>query len=559
MPGASGRDARPPSSEQKGARTTLHSLRAIGLAAVCGIVALLITAISLLPFFSVAPHTSEYRVRREHFAEAKFEIPAEMIAARAASSLFPFAGGRPEGGRSAARWDASPMRIGSVALALALAALLLARHRRDTWFFFGFAVVTALAGLNAPPLGGLLHALPLFDIALNERLGFAAVFALAVLVALAADAWPAERKRSLMATAIVAVLGILLAIGAAALRDDEVRAGTDPSLIVVGTLAELIPLVILAALLVLRVQSRFALPVVLALILVQRVIEDGGIYPVLPEKQFYPEIPILRHMQDDPATPFRMIGLWYALVPDTSAVYGLEDARGYEAMTFHRLRETYPLWSEAQPVSFNIVKEKARPFLSFLNVKYAIGSLDAQPDADWKLVVEDRQSRLFENTRVAPRAFVPSRIHYRPSDGDVLLGMKLAKNFTDAAWILVPQYPAHEIANGPGMLTIRRQGLAYEIDAAMEGDGWVVISDSKWPGWRAYIDGKRVETHYANHAFIGVFVPKGKHHLRVVFVPEAFTRGRNITLATAAMLLVFFGVRRHRRRFQGELSATVLS
>jgi uncharacterized membrane protein YfhO len=74
----------------------------------------------------------------------------------------------------------------------------------------------------------------------------------------------------------------------------------------------------------------------------------------------------------------------------------------------------------------------------------------------------------------------------------------------------------------------------------------VVISDSKWPGWRAYIDGKRVETQYANHAFIGVFVPKGKHHLRVVFQPEAFTRGRNITLVTILGLIAFFALRRYR-------------
>src|SRR6185436_691990 len=157
---------------------------------------------------------------------------------------------------------------------------------------------------------------------------------------------------------------------------------------VIGTMAELIPLAILAALLVLRVQPRFALPAVLALLLVQRVVEDGGMYPVLPEKLFYPDIPILRHMQNDPATPFRMVGLWFALVPDTAAMYGLEDARGYEAMTFDRLHDTYALWSEAQPVSFNIIKDKTRPFLSFLNIKYAIGSLDAQPEGDWKLVLQ---------------------------------------------------------------------------------------------------------------------------------------------------------------------------
>ena len=524
--------------------------RTIGLAALCGVLALLLTAVSLMPFLAVTPHTTEYPFRRDYYAKAPFDIPAEAVWARAATSLFPFAGGRPEGGAPAPRWDAYPMRVGSVILALALMALLVARKRRDTWFWFGFFVFMACAGLNAFPVGDLLHALPLFDIALNERLGFAAVFALCVLAAFAADAvWgartlPAPALR--WAAAIVLAVGVALGIGASLIRDSEIAGGTDPAQIGWLTVAELLPLAILATLLALRVAPRYALPAVLALVLVQRVVEDGNMYPSLPEKAFYPTVPILRHIQNDPRTPFRVAGLHYALMPDTAALYGLEDPRGYEAMTLMRLHETYPLWSRAQPVSFNIIEDKSRSFLSFLNIKYTIGGLDQQPDEQWKLVMEDRQSRLFENTRVMPRAFVPRRVRYAPDDESVLAGMKLTADFGETVWVTAPAYPPHEIHNGPGTLTTRRDGLAYEIDAVMDLDGWVVISDTKWPGWRAYIDGKRVETQYANHAFIGVFVPKGKHHLRVVFHPEAFTRGRNVTLVTLLGVIAFFVLRSYR-------------
>ncbi len=529
--------------------------RAIGLAALCGALAFLLTAVSLLPFFSVAPHTVEYRVRHDQFATAKFDIPTQWIANRAAASLFPFAGGRPENGGKTHAWDATSMRVGSVILALALLAIVNAgrasarpgrAEARPALFFIVFAIVMIDAGLNAFPIGHLLHALPLFDIALNERLGFAAIFAFCILAAFALDSWPTERKRAWIAAIVVLILGIALAIGASVLRDAEIRAGTDPSIIATLTIAELLPLAILALLLALRVQPRYALPAVLALVLMQRTFEDGGMYPALPAKAFYPEIPILRHLQNDASGPFRVAGLYYALVPDTAALYGLEDPRGYEAMTFERLHETYPLWCEAQPVSFNIIKEKERTFLSFLNVKYVIGSRDAQPDANWKLVMEDRDSRLLENTRVLPRVFIPRRVRYEQNDDSVLRGMRMTADFAETAWLTVPQYPPHEIHNGPGTLVTRREGLAYEIDADLELDSWVVISDSKWPGWRAYIDGRRVETHYANHAFIGLFVPKGRHHLRVVFHPEWFTRGRNVTLATLIALVIFFALRRYR-------------
>ncbi len=516
--------------------------RAIGLAAICGVLAFLLTAVALFPFFSVAPHTVEYRVRREKFAPAKFDIPAEWITRRASASLFPFAGGRPETGQQTQTWEPTSLRVGSVILALALLGILFTRR----WFFILFFAAMLSAGLNAFPIGHLLHALPLFNIALNERLAFGAVFSLCVLAAFALDAWPSDRKRAFLAAGVVLLLGIALAIGASLLRDGEIRAGTDPGVIATLTLAELLPLAILAVLLALRVPPRYALPAVLALVLVQRTVEDGGIYPALPEKAFYPEVPVFRHMQNDPATPFRVAGLYYSLIPNTAALYGLEDPRGYEAMTFERLHDTYPLWSEPQPVSFNIIKEKERTFLSFLNVKYIIGSLDAQPDANWKIALEDRQTRLLENTQVLPRVFIPRRIRYERTDQAVLRGMQATPDFAQTAWITVPQYQPHEIHNGPGTLVTRRKGLAYEVDADLELDSWVVISDSKWPGWRAYIDGSRVETHYANHAFIGLFVPKGKHKLRVVFHPEAFTRGRNVTLATIVGLAIFFALRRYR-------------
>lgn len=86
-------------------------------------------------------------------------------------------------------------------------------------------------------------------------------------------------------------------------------------------------------------------------------------------------------------------------------------------------------------------------------------------------------------------------------------------------------------------MSIRRKGLEYELDATMSADGWIVVSESAWKGWRAYIDGRRVKTHFANHAFIGLFVPAGQHRVRVVYLPDSFTRGRTISLVTLAILL----------------------
>jgi uncharacterized membrane protein YfhO len=75
----------------------------------------------------------------------------------------------------------------------------------------------------------------------------------------------------------------------------------------------------------------------------------------------------------------------------------------------------------------------------------------------------------------------------------------------------------------------------------MERAGWIVISETHWPGWRAYVDGRPVRPHYANHAFLGVHVPAGAHRVRLVYLPESFTRGRlisGVALLGVALYLV---------------------
>jgi len=94
------------------------------------------------------------------------------------------------------------------------------------------------------------------------------------------------------------------------------------------------------------------------------------------------------------------------------------------------------------------------------------------------------------------------------------------------------------MGNGEAHLRVSRVGSRYEIDADARSGCHIVISDVGWPGWRAYVDGRRVKIHPANLAFLSVYVPHGKHHLRLVYLPDAFVRGRVISFATILILIV---------------------
>lgn len=525
--------------------------RVILMACLSGIVALLLTAIFLLPFLEASQQTIEIHERRE-FRAMPLAFKPMLIQRRAANTVFPFWGGQPWRDSFTPEWDPQTARTGSLILALALAALVVAWRRKETWFFFGLALVCLCAGFEAPPVSNLLHKLPLFDMALNERLAFAASCALSILAALAVDALAVEGSgsRHRRAAVVAAVVAIGLGAGTYALWPHEMLMCVDRNVIITNALAELVPLVIVVILLAARTPLRMALPCILILILGQRVIEDGSMYPSLPQHVFYPKIPLIQAIPTDTAEPFRVAGEHFVLIPDSAALYQLEDPRGYEAMTFARLADTYPIWSIPQPVSFNAIGDLQPPFLSFLNIRYAIVPSSVTVSEGWREVMKDRSAKLFENTRVLPRAFVPRRVRYERSGEPVMKGMSLATDFSDLAWIEVPEGTPHEIANGPGTLTLHRDGFGLDIDAVMAADGWVVASQSAWKGWRAYLDGRRVQMRFANHAFLGVFVPKGRHHVKLQYLPESFTRGRDVSFATLGALVIAAVFPSARRRFQ---------
>ena len=521
--------------------------RVLLIAAASGVVALLLTAIFLLPFLEASQQTIELQTRLVNRTMPLPFMPVR-IRHRAANAIFPFWGGQPWRGSHTPEWDPQTARTGSVILALAIAALFVAWRRKETWFFFALALVCLSAAFDVPPVSRILHRLPLFDMALNERLAFAASCALAILAALAVDKIAGSSRRR--TAVIVAVVAIAIAAGTYAVWPHELRIGVDPNVIRVNTLAELLPLVIIAVLLFARTPLPIALPLVLILFLGQRIVEDGSIYPSLPPRVFYPKIPIIRAIPKSGNEPFRVAGAHFVLIPDSAAIYQLEDPRGYEAMTFARLFDTYRIWSIPQPISFNAIGDLQPPFLSFLNIKYAIVPNSVNVSDGWREVMKDRSAKLFENTRVLPRAFVPRRIRYERSGEPVMMGMTLAKDFSDLAWIEAPEMMPHEVPNGPGTLTLQKDGSGLSIEVVMEADGWMVSSQSAWKGWRAYIDGRRVQVRFANHAFLGVFVPKGRHHIKLQYLPESFTRGRNISFTTLAALLIAAIFPSARRRFQ---------
>jgi hypothetical protein len=489
----------------------------VAIAVVAGVTSLALTAIFLLPFFAILHHTWQYELFRE-----QAQHPSSVALREIGATFIPYFGGASWHNLTRA-FDFGMARVGSVILALAVVASIKLWRRREVRFFLALAVVALLAAWNTLPL---LRRIPLFAVAKNERLGFAAAFALSILAAMAFDA---------MSRRIVLAVGTILIVTTALLWPTRLGYGVEPKMMIIGLAAELLGI---AALLV---RPRVAL-LILATITVQRVAEDGFIHPALPRNQFYPEPPIITAIPRLPM--YRVVGTDNLLIPNTASMYGLQDVRGYASLTYAPYKKTTVLWCPGAQRSYHDVTDLTLPFLSFLGVRHAVTPRAMEPPPGWRVVADDRNTRLMENERAIPRVFVPQVIRFMNSDDTALDEMRHATDFAAKAWIHSDEILPQDVANGSAELRTSRVGSRYEIDVIAHPGAHVVITDVAWPGWRAYLDGQRVRIDSANLAFLSVYVPEGRHHLRVEYMPDAFVRGRAISFGTILLLLIVFIRRR---------------
>jgi hypothetical protein len=505
--------------------------RALAGALAAGGLAILLSGPQLFPLLEAIPHSAEYRARHDSPAgPVRQSVAVSAALPRLLPDLLPFAHGIY--GKSPVqeeRGDGSGMPLGYAgAVLFPLAALAFARgsrFRRERLIFAVLFAAGLLYGASVPGLIDFTSRLPGFALALNYRLVFLAGLGLAGLAAIGTQAVtegaPARRLATACSATIAAILILFLIV-----RNPVLAPRGLPSGFVWTQLAfELVPVLLLLAAAVFGRGSSLAAGA-LVLLVVQRGLEMGGVYPTLPASTLAPPLPALASVPLS-SEPCRVVAAGETLRPNGAALYRLEDVRGYESLVLDRFTDTYPLWSQAQAASFNRVADLSRPFLSFLNACYAIAGPDEPVPAGWREQARGAEVAIFENPRALPRAFVPRRLRRVADPAALLDELSRATDFADTVWLSEPG-PAEE-AGGEATLFLRSVGPDLVIEARAAAPTLIATSIPDWPGWTARMDGagagRALPTVTVNHAFVGVRVPAGRHVLRLAYRPRSWTLG----------------------------------
>lgn len=518
--------------------TNRNRVRSVALSLLAGVLTLGLLAVLLLPLLEALPQTAEHLVRSTYYVHETRSVRLPQAISRIALNVVPYSYGVPGKGETGpGGWETAGY-VGTIAWPLVLMGLV--AKNRTKWPLIFLGVVGILLACRFPGIADLVGSLPLFKIAINERLIFLAAFASAALAALGLD-WLLERKET-GRLALLSGGGLALLIGVfAAFRPHMAALELPASYMWTRFILQALPLgLVIAVVLTFRRRVSLVLTAVVALFVVQRGLEEYEVYPTYPNRAFYPP---LRSLDKIPrGVPDRMTAVGFSLIPNISALYEIEDVRGYEAMTFLPLFATYSLWCVPQGVWFNRVDDPTKPFLSFLNVRYVYAAPGFSPPLGWKVLYQGEEGLLFENPKALARAFVPRRLRYE-ADPERRLGVLWSiSDFADLGVIGQAPPPGIEAAfpqqNGDASVRISSYvpgRITFDVVAA--SPAVVATSVTAWRGWKLTVDDAPAGLLPYNHAFLAFRVPPGRHTAVLRYLPDSFLAGSTTSLLTLGVAL----------------------
>jgi len=559
-----------------------HLLRLAAIAALGGLLA----AVQLLPFVEALTQSATLSARLD--APAAAPLLARLFCAwrdwpTAITVLLPqYFGSDLDGSYwfPYSNYAEQNAYAGVLPLALALTAILRRPRHGPTRFFTLLAACCLGVALGLPLLNGV-NELPIFNLSSNGRLRLVYAFAVALLASMGLDGIVQQRDghaATLRVLAVLALAGLLL-IGLAygglkVFKDEVIRSGRAFVAAQWGHNPYLSrPLEYYNALVEERYEKKLALyhprngvmylPVLIALgwALVGRWRANGRALawaalgltvvdlflinrpfnPTTAPEQVFPTPDAIRFLQQDEEV-YRVSATGLILYPNSGMLFGLADARGYDAVAPRRYTDLIGRLEGHYRFHFHsLFTDLSSPLLDLLNVRYAL--TDQELTGRWELAYEDDGAvKVYRNRDALPRAFVVYRAEV-VNGAAVSLERVLAPDFDFRTAVVLEETPADwaeptELPATPAAVRIvayQPNRVALTVETA--APGLLVLTDNYAPGWQALVDGQPVPVLVADHAFRAVAVGAGDHQVLFVYRPLSFRIGAAVSLAAMAASL----------------------
>lgn len=305
----------------------------------------------------------------------------------------------------------------------------------------------------------------------------------------------------------------------------------------------------------------------------------GHFFPLVEEKYTRPPSELLARLQDEArraesaGRPFRIMSFGPNALnrfpPNVPMLFGLCDVQGSDSITYRRYVHFYGCcFGEHNPLAIP----------GFLSARFIVTpeDLEGKPASPLKLLTT-WECNLYEATAVPPMAEIPKKLLVAPHESLAF--------YTTANLATQPDRPPGSVAvveykrvQHTGLAALvkkveRERCVAVVVpgggtplaayrpdpnrlvvapDRSREGailgrGSAILVRETYYPGWHAYVDGEPSPVVEAN--FVQMFVPhvaKPSRRVDLVYEPTSFVLGCFASLAAAALLIAVFvaGTRR---------------
>ena len=228
------------------------------------------------------------------------------------------------------------------------------------------------------------------------------------------------------------------------------------------------------------------------------------------------------------------------LLPNLALPEGLEEVFGFDPAEFIRIAR------------FKNTPFRAETF-QMLNVKYLVKAkvtcrFPQDPDLNMLCNDLDHDLQVTRNEGYFPRAFLVDGIVAARDDAQ-FLKLLASTDFRKDVILLRPDFEAR---SGQTFLpapvpSYRNREVVVEINNPVPG--FLVLSDTYFPGWEAELDGQPTRILRANYLVRAVALEPGEHRIVFTYRPWPWRIGRDVSLVSLGLIPLLLFMRKARPVF----------
>ncbi|HEV2108231.1 MAG TPA: YfhO family protein [Thermomicrobiales bacterium] len=239
---------------------------------------------------------------------------------------------------------------------------------------------------------------------------------------------------------------------------------------------------------------------------------------------------------------------------------GLYEIQGYDPLQLARYAEFMEALNGRMldyHVAYLLPSGVRSPLLDLLNVRYVLIDASLPPNrddivaltADRREVFRTEHVVVYESIAALPHAWIvhDARAIARGEALPLLIAGAVDPRRTALIEGTPPELSAPVDPSNEHAEVTSYEPDRVRITARAMAPGFLVVSEVYEPGWRAYVDGERVEVLPTDHVLRGVPIPAGEHIVELRYEPLSLRFGLPISAVTMLAMLVVFTTTAWRR------------